>query len=145
MSTEHGLGRVEDLAEGEDLVATPEAESIDDRRRRAAQLMVQGFPVGTIAKKVNVRRETVWRWANRDPVFRAYLTRLRVQFDQAFVDRMWSVAGKALDTAEKAIEEGDAIVALQYLRLPGLNAPVGRPKETPELVEPPGLDEGAAE
>ncbi|MDN5363594.1 MAG: hypothetical protein PWQ91_655, partial [Eubacteriales bacterium] len=68
-----------------------------------------------------VHRCTVTSWRLYNPYFQAELNRKRKEVWGAAVDRFRSLLMKALDTVEKALDEGDAKTAIELLRMAGLD------------------------
>jgi len=87
----------------------------------AVELLVMGKTDKEVAEAVGVNRVTVTKWRLYDPYFQAELNRRRKEIWGVVVDRFRSLLLKALNTVEKAIEEGDARTAIEILRMAGLD------------------------
>lgn len=91
----------------------------------AVELLVMGKTDKEVAEAVGVNRVTVTKWRLYDPYFQAELNRRRKEIWGVAVDRFRSLLLKALNTVEKAIEEGDARTAIEILRMAGLDMTKG--------------------
>lgn len=87
----------------------------------AIDLLVMGKTDREVAEAVGVHRCTVTSWRLYNPYFQAELNRKRKEVWGAAVDRFRSLLMKALDTVEKALDEGDAKTTIELLRMAGLD------------------------
>jgi hypothetical protein len=94
----------------------PLVHGLSDPKLRAVELLVAGVRPGVVARRVDVSRETLWRW-RQEPAFRQHLQRLRVEFHVARLDRMWADADRSLDVIEQHLDENDLQAAIALLRL----------------------------
>ena len=101
---------------------TPEANKtqLNDKQLQAIDLILIGNTDDQVAKHVGVNRSTVCQWRNHNIYFQAELNKRRKEIWEATSDRLRSLAFKAMDTVETAIEQGDAKIALEVLKLAGL-------------------------
>ncbi len=97
----------------------------------AIDVLVQGRTDQETAETVGVGRETVTRWRNDNPHFTAELNRQRRLIWGDSHDRLRALAGKAVDTLEVALDEGDSRVAMEVLKAIGLSGQV-QPPSGPE-------------
>ena len=74
------------------------------------------------------------RWRNDNPHFTAELNRQRRLIWGDSHDRLRALAGKAVDTLETSLDEGDSRVALEVLKAIGLYGQV-QPPTGPEDAE----------
>ena len=100
----------------------------------AIDVLVQGRTDQETAEAVGVARETVTRWRNDNPHFTAELNRQRRLIWGDSHDRLRALAGKAVDTLETSLGEGDSRVAVEVLKAIGLYGQV-RPPSGPEDAE----------
>jgi hypothetical protein len=90
-------------------------EGFPERKRIAAEKYAVGEPIKRIAEALKVNRTTVWRWL-KDPDFNAYVKFLHDQrFHQTF-DLIDEAFVSSLQTIRTSAEEGDAQVALSFVR-----------------------------
>ncbi len=82
--------------------------------------MLSGQTDTQIAKNISVSRDTVCRWRNHNPHFKAVLNQRRNQLWQNSTERLNSIALRSLDLLEEALIQGDvktAFAILEILRL----------------------------
>ena len=83
---------------------------------------------------MGVARETVARWRNDNLYFAAELNNQRRLIWAASHDRLRSLAGKAVDTLEAALDSGDSRIAVEVMKAVGLYGqvkPPSGPADTP--------------
>lgn len=100
---------------------TQHKEALSIEQLNAIDLLVLGKTDKEVAEAVGVHRCTVTSWRLYNPYFQAELNRRRKEVWGAAVDRFRSLLKKALDTVEKALDEGDARTAIELLRMAGLD------------------------
>ena len=93
----------------------------------AIDILVQGKTDQETALAVGVTRETVTRWRNDNPHFAAELNKQRRSIWAASHDRLRSLAGKAVDTLEAALDSGDSRIAVEVMKAVGLYGQVKPP------------------
>ena len=93
----------------------------------AIDILVQGKTDQETALAVGVARETVTRWRNDNPHFAAELNKQRRLIWAASHDRLRSLAGKAVDTLEAALDSGDSRIAVEVMKAVGLYGQVPPP------------------
>ena len=93
----------------------------------AIDILVQGKTDQETALAVGVTRETVTRWRNDNPHFAAELNKQRRSIWAASHDRLRSLAGKAVDTLETALDSGDSRIAVELMKAVGLYGQVKPP------------------
>ena len=76
---------------------------------------------------MGVARETVTGWRNDNPHFAAELNKQRQLIWEANHDRLRSLAGKAVDTLETALDSGDSRIAVELMKAVGLYGQVKPP------------------
>lgn len=96
-------------------------EALSIEQLNAIDLLVMGKTDREVAEAVGVHRCTVTSWRLYNPYFQAELNRRRKEVWGAAVDRFRSLTLKALDTVEKALEQGDAKTAVDILKMAGLD------------------------
>ena len=111
-----------------------EASCLSVEQLNAIDVLVQGRTDQQTAETVGVARETVTRWRNDIPHFTAELNRQRRLIWGDSHDRLRALAGKAVDTLETSLDEGDSRVALEVLKAVGLYGQV-QPPTGPEDAE----------
>ncbi len=120
------------LAVTEDHRMSPD-RGVTDRQRRALELLMAGATHRQVALEVGVARETVTRWVNRNPFFRAELNHRRKDAYDSSREKVRLLTEKALDVLGWALADGNVKVALALLqRLESEKRPCGA--TTPENV-----------
>jgi hypothetical protein len=111
-------------------VLKPGQEMVLDR-------LLAGDTVTAAAVAAGVDRSSVHRWFRSDAHFRAAWNRRRRELRDAAAARLMSLARRALDVIEKAVEAGDTGIALAVLRGAGLitGTPEKIGAETPEAQQ----------
>lgn len=100
---------------------------MDDTRRlsekqyQAIDLILQGLTDEEVASRVGVARQTVNKWKNKNTEFIVELTKRRKEIHDAAKDKLIRLASKAIDTLEQEVEAGNWKVALEVLRMAGLD------------------------
>ena len=114
----------------------PEVPRLSVEQLNAIDILVQGRTDQETADTVGVARETVTRWRNDNPHFKAELNRQRRLIWADSHDRLRALASKAVETLEVALDEGDSRAAVEVLKAIGLYGQVQPPSgpEDPELV-----------
>ncbi|MCM1991335.1 helix-turn-helix domain-containing protein [Oceanirhabdus seepicola] len=102
----------------------------------AIDLLIQGKTDQETADIVGVARETVTRWRNENPYFAAEMNRQRKQIWEGQHERLRGLVSKAVDTLEKAIDEGNVKAAIELLKVVDFYGNVKAPsgEEDPELI-----------
>jgi transposase len=136
MQTRSDTEGVDQQGEPAGALEIPDLHGLSDKQLAACDYVVSGMPQKEIAAKVQVRRETIWRWFNQDPLVRNHLRRLRLEAHQVRVDRDWIVHDKAMDVIEEALEEGDVPTAIAVVRLPRYRGALPEQAHMPQLSEP---------
>ena len=111
---EHSLARMESLPSGM-------IDALNPKQLAAGPLVITGRTDVDVAAEIGVRRETLWRWRTQHPAFQAYLSFLKLEAHEARMDRVWTLVDRAMEVVGESLEEGDPVVAMQILRLPGVN------------------------
>jgi len=108
-------------AEGSDSMpqpATPEA--LTRQQELALDHMLAGESITDAAKEVNADRTTLHRWLREDPLFLATYNQRRRELQEAHQTKLASIAAKALQTVEQAVENGDVGTSMKLLTGLGL-------------------------
>jgi hypothetical protein len=87
-------------------------------QENAVEHLLQGQSDRAVAEAVNVSRQTVWEWRNKNPVFIAELNRRRFELWDEAQERMKSLANRALDVVELQLGSDDpkaALAAAKYV------------------------------
>jgi len=95
-------------------------EQLSEKQLMAIDLILSGKVDREVAEAVGVSRSTISDWRNGNYLFQAELNKRRREIQEAGRERLRRIRNKALDTVEKAIEEGDVKTALEILRLTGI-------------------------
>ncbi len=95
-------------------------EQLSEKQLMAIDLILSGKVDREVAEAVGVSRSTISDWRNGNYVFQAELNKRRREIQEAGREKLRRIRNKALDTVEKAIEEGDVKTALEILRLTGI-------------------------
>ena len=74
----------------------------------ALELLLMGHSYIEVGKSLGVRRETVWRWKQSDPVFRAALDERRESLADAAAERLRGLADQAVSVVQAALNARDA-------------------------------------
>ena len=96
-----------------------EASDLSAAQERALQHLAAGSSISDAARKVGVDRKTIHRWLATDPHFAAAFNAWRREMVHSGRARVLAMGDLALDTVRKAIQKGDARVALQVARAAG--------------------------
>ncbi len=105
-----------------------EGETLTPQQITALQQLLAGETVSAAAKAVGVDRTTVHRWAREDFGFQAALNRGKRELAHAVQARLLAIAHKAVQTVERAVDEGSLIASLAVLK--GMGALSGMPVTT---------------
>jgi hypothetical protein len=100
-------------------VANPEVTDLSPSQLRALEALLGGSSVTKAGEAAGVSRESVHRWL-REPAFAEALEGAKAEMWGAAKARLVGLADKAGDAVEKAIDDGNARVALSLLRGLGL-------------------------
>ncbi|MCH2519463.1 MAG: hypothetical protein MK210_14900, partial [Dehalococcoidia bacterium] len=98
----------------------PQGSNLSVEQLNAIDILVQGKTDQETAQSVGVARETVTRWRNDNPYFAAELNKQRRLIWAASHDRLRSLASKAVDTLEAALDSGDSRIAVEVMKAVGL-------------------------
>ena len=96
--------------------------------------LLSGATVTDAAKSARINRTTVYKWLKK-PAFKSALNDSRNVIRQSLHARLMQTAAQAVETVEKAIEDGDAKSALAVLKGLGLLSEESKPANS---KEPPG-------
>jgi hypothetical protein len=91
-------------------------------QENALLLLLQGKSDGETAAdpSVDVTRQTVWDWRNRDPRFAAELARRRDEIWRHPQDRLRSLLSKAVENIASLVETGDYDASVEVLKITGM-------------------------
>jgi hypothetical protein len=90
------------------------------QQQTAVDLLATGNNITDVAAKVNVTRQTISEWVNRNPGFQAALNSRRQELWHAQSDRLRGLLPKALDALEAAVGQGNIRAAVEIMRASGL-------------------------
>jgi hypothetical protein len=92
--------------------STDEMQQIATVLRReqalALELLLLGYSDSDVAKASGVRRETVWRWKQRDPVFRTALGARRATMADAAAERLRGLLDQAVSVVQQSLSSPEA-------------------------------------
>ena len=102
----------------------------------AIDFLIKGKTDQETAEAVGVTRETVNRWRNQHPFFKAELNRKRKEIWQTAHERLRSLAISAVEILEKALYQENFKVAIEVLKILSIHSEVKPPSDPtdPELV-----------
>jgi hypothetical protein len=100
----------------------------------AIDLLVVGKTDQEVATAVGVSRQTVCGWRLYHPDFQAELNKRRREVWGAAADKLRSLLPKALEVLERELEEGDVKVALDIVKLAGVQISNIGPHDPEEIV-----------
>lgn len=86
----------------------------------AVDLLVVGKTDQEVAAAVGVSRQTVCGWRLYHPDFQAALNKRRREVWGAAADKLRSLLPKALEVLERELQDGDVKVALDIVKLAGI-------------------------
>jgi DNA-directed RNA polymerase specialized sigma24 family protein len=114
-----------DKAIGSDQLATVRSgeiamESLAAPQRTALELLLTGKSIAETARSAGVSRTTIYQWLKKDPVFRAAYNEWHDQLRESSRSRLLLLTDKATNAVEKAVEGGDARMAMQLLKGMGM-------------------------
>lgn len=79
-------------------------EVVREQKVQVARLLLSGHGPSEIAKKMDLGRETVWKWRNRDPEFTKIFEEMQKKITDRVDDAMLrTVVGQLQDGAEKGL------------------------------------------
>jgi hypothetical protein len=112
------------------------SHKLSSKQQLAVDLLLQGKTDQEAASAVEVTRETVNRWRNRNPYFQAVLNRRRKELWEGAHERMRCLVNKAVETLENSLDEGNLRAAVEILKGLGIYGKVEPPQGPvdPELV-----------
>lgn len=109
-------------------------ELLSVAQHAALQALSSGQTIQDAAGCAGVARNTITRWLRRDPIFRAAFNAWRQEIVESTRARILKMASDAASTVAKAIENGDARIALAVLKDLGLTHLVVPGSEEPALA-----------
>ncbi len=86
----------------------------------ALKLLTAGKSVVEVAGEMGIHRATLYRWIKTNAVFAAAYNQWHEQMRQVSYSRLMTMAEKAGDALEKALEAGDGKLAMRYFEKMGL-------------------------
>ena len=93
---------------------------LTDAQRIAIDLLVTGASDRVAAEAAGKTRETVNRWSNHHPEFRAELNRQRQRLQDQHADQCRVLNGLALDYFQQQMVDGDPEAIKTWLKISGL-------------------------
>jgi DNA-directed RNA polymerase specialized sigma24 family protein len=96
------------------------AKSLPLAQQTALELLVTGKSIAETARSAGVSRTTIYQWMRKDPVFRAAYNEWHDQLRESSRSRLLMLTEKATDAVEKAVEGGNARMAMQLLKGMGM-------------------------
>ena len=95
-------------------------EALTAQQDRALDHLLAGETITAAAKAVSADPSTLHRWLREDPLFQATYNQRRRELQEAHQTRLASIAAKALQTIERAIENGDVGTSVKLITGLGL-------------------------
>jgi len=95
---------------------TLHSEPLSPAQLNAIELLAQGSSDTDTAKAVKVSRQTIHAWRTGNAAFREALEQTREELWKESRNQLRSLAGKAIATLKKAVEEGSVFASLAVLR-----------------------------
>lgn len=89
---------------------------LNDKQRRAAEMLVEGVKIIDVARVLKVTRKTIWMW-RKESEFEAYQQRLRWDQSYEMTERRRALEEKVVSALMKAVDDGDARIAVNVARL----------------------------
>jgi transposase len=126
---------------------------LTDQQLTAIELILAGRRQSDVAQQLGVTRQTLWRWRN-DPAFIEELSRRQEERRASMTQRVTYLAGLAFDVMEDQLVEGNAQMAIDFVRIlthrsssaadvvPPVNTPLSVERSSLELTP---VDQAAAE
>jgi hypothetical protein len=103
--------------------STPEkAIEISRRQYLALTHLAKGKSIRAASRAAGIGRNSIHRWLKTDPAFRAAFNAWRHELHVTASARLMATAHAAVDVVRKAVEEGDARIALAVLKHTGMLA-----------------------
>lgn len=103
------------------MVTKSDKKRLTDKQLKAIDLLVAGLTDTEVAEQLGVARQTVNEWKNRNPAFIAELNRRRKAVYEASLNKLVNLTHKAIEIVEKEIEAGNWKLALEVLKMAGLD------------------------
>ncbi len=103
------------------MVAKSDKKRLTDKQLKAIDLLVAGLTDTEVAERLGVARQTVNEWKNRNPAFIAELNRRRKAVYEASLSKLVNLTHKAIEIVKKEIEAGNWKLALEVLKMAGLD------------------------
>lgn len=102
-----------------------------DNKTAAAEILATGGSASEAASAAKVTRQSVWRWANHDPEFRAILTEIRAGIEAEVMHRITGHSAAAVETLAAICKNKEAA---DRDRINAANSILNRmiPADTPE-------------
>ena len=107
--------------------ATGKLGGITTKQQQAIGLMLGGSSFADTARRAGVSRSTLYQWRRSDK-FVAALESWRGDMEQAARSRLLNLSGMGLKAIHRALESGDAKVALAMFKGLGIFTPSPEPK-----------------
>lgn len=111
---------------------------LTDAQRLAIDALLTGATDKEAADSVGVKRETVNRWVNHHPAFRAELNRRRQHIQDQHSDQIRQMNGVALEHYHQRMLEGDADYIKSWVKASGvarLNTTVTGPLDSEDIIK----------
>jgi len=107
---------------------------LSEQQLKAIDLILAGYTDKQVAEQVGVTRQTVNEWKNKNPYFMAELNSRRKAIRDAAFDKLLNLSYKAIDVIEKEIESGNWKLAMEIIKIVGLNS-ITIGEVDPEAIE----------
>jgi IS30 family transposase len=117
-----------------------EYNGLSDKQEMAIELVVCGMSDRDIAEQTGKSRQTINRWRNHDPDFRAVLAERRKATRERHRDELSGLVSEAIEVMRDVMREGDMSTRLRaaqaVLRMSGLQAAMQteNPRSEEEII-----------
>jgi hypothetical protein len=98
----------------------PDFDSLPVDQQLALSALADGCTFTDSAEQAGVTRITLWRWIHHDPAFAAVYNAWKQELSDAARTKLLTAAPSATSAVLKAVEAGDAQLALSLLKSLGV-------------------------
>jgi hypothetical protein len=108
----------------------PQPDALRPEQRSALTMILAGKSVIQAAEALEISRGTVHRWLRESPAFRAAFNAWQNELEESCRARLLALTDTATSAIQKALEAGDARLAMKLLQKLGLIKPNPKPRPT---------------
>jgi transposase-like protein len=117
---------MEQVESGKQLAVANNGAALPERQKAVLELICAGTSVAEAARKVEVTRQTIYRWIKCDPMFQAAYNQWHEEMEESSRSQLAMMTEAATAAVRQALERGDAKMGMQLLKGLGLIAPAKR-------------------